>query len=96
MSNSRGTPQVFPPLRPRASAWEARFRGPGALAQFAPADQAFAKLLWGQLTALLADGRARVQVLTCYVMSGRVTTNQAVNLSPVCAGARFGTAALER
>ncbi len=56
-------------------------QGPGPFTVFAPTDDAFAALPAGTLDKLLADPAALKQVLLYHVVSGKVTSDQVVNLT---------------
>ncbi len=55
-------------------------RGEGPFTVFAPTDEAFAKLPKATVDALLKDKEALRQVLLYHVVSGKVMSNQVVNL----------------
>lgn len=55
-------------------------RGEGPFTVFAPTDAAFAKLPKATVDALLKDKEALRQVLLYHVVSGKVTSDQVVNL----------------
>jgi uncharacterized surface protein with fasciclin (FAS1) repeats len=55
-------------------------RGEGPFTVFAPTDEAFAKLPKATVDALLKDKEALRQVLLYHVVSGKVTSDQVVNL----------------
>ena len=56
-------------------------QGPGPFTVFAPTDDAFAALPVGTLDKLLADPEALKQVLLYHVVSGKVTSDQVVELT---------------
>jgi len=58
-------------------------KGPGPFTVFAPSDEAFAKLPAGTLDSLLLpENKAKLQsILTYHVVSGRVGSDQVVNLT---------------
>ena len=56
-------------------------KGEGPFTVFAPTDEAFAALPAGTLDGLLADPEALKKVLLYHVVSGKVTSDQVVNLT---------------
>jgi len=55
--------------------------GEGPFTVFAPTDEAFAKIPAADLEALLQDTETLTAILTYHVVSGKVTSDQVVNLT---------------
>ncbi|GAB4301558.1 MAG: fasciclin domain-containing protein [Ignavibacteriaceae bacterium] len=55
-------------------------QGEGPFTVFAPTDEAFAKLPKGTLESLLKDKETLKNILLYHVVSGKVTSNQVINL----------------